>query len=459
MPVPNGLLCNVGCFIAVEEIRIMNNSGICRLAAVALAALMSLAGCSTNSSGGDGLGALDFNLRLGSVNIARVDYSITNAGGTEIRTGSIPVGAIQGSTFSAIIGGIPVGGPYTITLEALSRDDIDNGTGPTCSGSAMFSIAAPGARASAMVLLSCGVVRPGNGSVDIDATLSTCPVVDTVTALPTLQAVGAVSRVSADAAGTPIVYAWTATAGTFDDATVASTNYTCTTPGVQTITITVSNDSCTTPDAVTFEIECVGDATDAGVVAPPDSGVDSGVDSAVMTMEPDSGVDSGVDAAMMTMAPDTGVDTGPTGPVCEFSAECCECQYDQCNPFAAAGETIPFMDNCYADTTPFGASGRPFNELCGAVSACIAREGCQTDDGDVAQCFCGLVTDPRTDITACFSDPAYVAVGPCKAEFEAAADSTNPVAVGDSLGAIQTPSGAATAILFCSSFVCNPTCF
>jgi hypothetical protein len=51
----------------------------------------------------------------------------------------------------------------------------------------------------------------------------------------------AVSAHDTDSAPLPLGYAWTASAGSFDDATLAAPVFTCTAPGVVTVTVTASD--------------------------------------------------------------------------------------------------------------------------------------------------------------------------------------------------------------------------
>lgn len=223
------------------------------------------------------------------------------------------------------------------------------------------------------------------------------------------------------------------------------------------------------------------DNTDSGTLVDSSTAVDSNtaVDSSVAS---DSSTATARDSGPAMMDAATALDSGPSDGSAsgdsatvadatmgdagrQVSEACLACELQNCNPFALAGETIPFYDNCYVDPATLfemgPAAGGLFRDLCTAARECVARTNCGILDeggGDLAPCYCGYVADPRTDITACFSVDSYTAVGPCRAEFEAAAGSTNPVAVTEALNALQTPLGAAQALWFCDSFVCSDEC-
>lgn len=239
----------------------MGNS-IRRRAMIALALCLTLASCAVGSIGGDEVGgAVDFNLRLGSYDIARVDYRVTATAGAVVREGSIRLDSDIEGAFRAVIGGIPVGGPYTMSLEAFSPSAAASESGATCSGSAAFTIPSAGARVYSFVLLTCG---ESDGEIHVDAALTGCPVIERLSALPTTLGSGESSRLSVRALNGES-YRWTSATGEFSAPAESDTDYVCTSIGRQVITIEVDNARCPAPETLEFEIDCLPDTPDGGV--------------------------------------------------------------------------------------------------------------------------------------------------------------------------------------------------
>ncbi len=106
-------------------------------------------GAQNGNNGGEAVGSVTFALDLGggAVHISSLSYQIS--GGTFSKTGTLNVG--NSTTLSGIIGGIPAGQGYTITVSGT--DDGNKLLG--CQGtSAPFSVAA-GAATSVAVHLTC----------------------------------------------------------------------------------------------------------------------------------------------------------------------------------------------------------------------------------------------------------------------------------------------------------------
>jgi hypothetical protein len=110
------------------------------IAIVGIASSSWIIGCAGNDGGkaSDNLGTGSIKLVLagGDATFATFSYSITGPFGFS-KTGSLDVSA--SSTLSGVIGGLPVGGGFSISLSGTSLD------GDTqCAGSASFSVAAHG---------------------------------------------------------------------------------------------------------------------------------------------------------------------------------------------------------------------------------------------------------------------------------------------------------------------------
>ena len=225
------------------------------------------AGCgerSSSTTNNGSLGSVDIALVQGGVTINTVSYTITGPNNF-MKSGSINVANSQ--TLSAVIGGIPAGNGYTITLTATGTD----GT-TSCGGSAMFNVTA-GAVTKVNLTLDCHQAA-NTGSVSVNGTINVCPNLDAVSASPASVAVGASLSVSAaaddpDNGPSPLAYSWTASSGTLAGAKTASPTFTCNATGTATLSVTVSDGdpqaSCAAQGSV--QVTCTGH-NDAALLVP-----------------------------------------------------------------------------------------------------------------------------------------------------------------------------------------------
>ncbi len=182
-------------------------------------------------------GKVDLDLALAQgVTVDTVSYTITGPDAFS-KTGSIDVS--NSTTLSALIGPLPVGHGFNITLAASSTD-----ASTTCSGTATFDVTAH-QTTPVTVHLSCRMAAT-TGSVLVNGSLNVCPQIDGVTATPNEVLVGAsvglaASAHDSDSGPSPVTYAWTSSAGTFTDAAAPNTRFTCTTPGTATINLGVTD--------------------------------------------------------------------------------------------------------------------------------------------------------------------------------------------------------------------------
>jgi len=182
-------------------------------------------------------GALSLALQVSpSTSIDTVGYQITGPNGFST-SGSLDVRA--STTISARIGGLPAGSGYSVALSAVSTD-----AATRCGGSASFSVVA-GQTASANVSLVCHEA-PRTGSAAVNGVVNSCPVVDGVSASPAAVVVGGSLSLTAaahdsDAGPSPLSYRWSASSGTFNDATAQTPLFTCTAVGPVTVSLTVSD--------------------------------------------------------------------------------------------------------------------------------------------------------------------------------------------------------------------------
>ena len=190
-------------------------------------------------------GSLGLKLDASGASLDVVTYTMTGPGGFS-KTDTIDVRNSQ--TISVVIGGIPAGAGYTLTLGATSRDG-----GTTCSGVATFDVKAH-ATTSVAIHMTCRQ-SPSTGSVSVVGTLNLCPVIDAVNASPAEVQVGSSIAVGAmahdDGLPSPLSYAWTTTSGTLSTAQGKTTTFTCTQVGSSTIAVTASDGDCSDSSSVT----------------------------------------------------------------------------------------------------------------------------------------------------------------------------------------------------------------
>lgn len=273
--------------------------------------------------------------------------------------------------------------------------------------------------------------NPDGGSVSVHGQYNHCPVVLFV-AVPdhvTLDRSIALTGSASDDENDRLTYSWTATSGTFDNASAASATFHCAMRGAVTITLAVSDSLCETKTS--GDVLCQPD--DAGA---PDGGGGSGAGGAGGS----TGAAGATGAAGTTgLAGTTGAagasgaagsrggatgSAGTTGaggvsgacfetePPAAIAADCKACIDTNYNPDT---------DGCCMITDGVGL------QLCRAAEACMRAGACNMA-GDPTACYCGTST-----ITDCAV--AGQANGPCISQFTAAAarnittrttDSPNP---------------------------------
>jgi hypothetical protein len=181
------------------------------------------------------------------ITINTLNYSITGNGFS--LSGSFDVSNSSAGT-EFVIGNIPAGTGYTLTLTAVSADGATS-----CSGSTTFDVSAF-TTTSVTPHLEC---RKGkSGGVGINPVMNVCPNVTSIATSASTAVVGASIGVTGTATDTDngpsaLSYTWTATSGTLTNASSASATFTCTAAGPATITLTASDGECsdTTSVAVT----------------------------------------------------------------------------------------------------------------------------------------------------------------------------------------------------------------
>jgi hypothetical protein len=179
--------------------------------------------------------------------ISSVRYRVLSSGNATLATGTIDV-SDPGATLSLDLVLAPAVGDV-VELSA------ETSTGALCTGaSAPFDVT-PEQPTFVGLTLICGGDQPGSASCPNIQSWSVTPV---QTQVP-LGTIG-VGVTASDPGGTDsFTYVWIATAGAFVDSSAASTVYTCTTIGQQTLTLTVRDVRSTPACAATatFLVNCV----------------------------------------------------------------------------------------------------------------------------------------------------------------------------------------------------------
>ncbi len=225
--------------------------------ALGICSVGSLTGCGDNgataeSPGSTGEVGLSLQIPPGTL-IDSATWSITGPMGF-IRNGAID--SSGSTTLTALIGGIPAGTGYQISIIATTSDG-----STTCTGSAAFDVRAR-LTTSAAVPMTC-LEKPRTGSVLVDGRLNICPTIDGVSANPAEVQVGGTIALSAaahdsDAGPSPLSFGWTSTAGTLGDASAKNPTFTCTTPGTVTLHLSVGDGdpAASCADASTVQVTC-----------------------------------------------------------------------------------------------------------------------------------------------------------------------------------------------------------
>jgi hypothetical protein len=210
-------------------------------------------GCSDETAD-ENTGTVTMDLQIGpSVTINTVTWTISNATSGFTRSGTVNVKF--SNTLQFLAGAIPAGSGYTILLAATSVDGAF-----ACTGTASFTVTAGGITPISLTF-TCSTAPLGQGGIVVVGTTQVCANLDSVGVSPLETAVNTPIALSATAsAGSlPTSFAWTATAGTFDNASSATPTFTCpSTPGPVTITVVVSPSapSCPTVTTQSVTVNC-----------------------------------------------------------------------------------------------------------------------------------------------------------------------------------------------------------
>jgi calcineurin-like phosphoesterase family protein len=216
-----------------------------------LAGTTLLGGACGGKSSSASLGSASVGLALADgTSLSSASYTIV---GPAAFTASGVINVGSSTTLTAVVGGLPAGVGYSISIAATTVGGAD-----TCAGSTSFAVTA-GATTAVNVHLTCHEALQA-GSVSVNGTINICPTLGGITALPGEAVVGgsvslAVSASDADNGPAPLAYHWTASSGTLDDADVATPTFTCVFPGPVTLTVAASDGDPSTACTATGNVQ------------------------------------------------------------------------------------------------------------------------------------------------------------------------------------------------------------
>ena len=216
--------------------------------ALAASAALMCAGCADN--GGESVANtvvlnLDFG---GGVTLTTLNYALKGPG-TFKRTGTLSVG--DSTTVQATFQSLPAG-DYSVQVQGTATDDSS-----FCRGQTTFTVVAM-TNAVVNIPLTC----TGRASVAADVVI--CPVIDSVSALPSEVHVGSTIQLVAVAhdpasVPSPIVATWTASSGssgTLSNASITGATFTCTAVGTFSVSLTISHGTPVCGDTTSVMVTC-----------------------------------------------------------------------------------------------------------------------------------------------------------------------------------------------------------
>jgi hypothetical protein len=224
------------------------------LPAVYLAHALALgaAACATGPAASDGTGQVQMALQIApGVSLTSAAYTIAGPSGFT-SNGTVSVG--QTADVPVVLGGLPAGTGYTLTVTGTASDGAT-----VCSGSTGFDVGT-NARTTVIVHLACRQPPP-TGAVLVNGTTNVCPVLDGIAVLPAEAYVGATIALHAvahdsDGAPSPLTYAWTASGGALAGASLPDATFTCTAAGTTTLTAAVSDGDAACTDSLSVTVTC-----------------------------------------------------------------------------------------------------------------------------------------------------------------------------------------------------------
>jgi hypothetical protein len=381
-----------------------------KLTAAAAFAALAFGGCATegvNEKPENQFGSVASAIVLNELGLVinTIDFTVEDAADAVVTNGTLNVE--NSSRIEFQVGNLPIANNYEMILSAVTVPDPATQESLNCSGRANFDIADNGVSA-----LTMGLVCQGDISIDVDArgdvrvTVNVtqegdhvCPVPTGISALPAETQVGSSIQIQGFLSSAADGTTWSAPAGagTFGDAAVLSTAFTCSAPGVFNLTLTATKERCaeTTLDV---SVECSGVPSSETICT---GGADEDQDGLVDCADPDCATapacvpdeicddageaDEDLDGLANCADPDCA-----GAPNCGPGEDACvTCARAQCTDFNTLNIAGPCFDN--DPNTLFGEVSQPvFTQLCTDAFLCSANapSNCAAD-GDPTDCYCG----------------------------------------------------------------------
>ncbi|HET7538632.1 MAG TPA: hypothetical protein VFK05_02135 [Polyangiaceae bacterium] len=476
--------------------------------AAGLAGSAIVTGCSSNgerSESSKDQGSIGFQLDVGggaTINTMHVivyGNSLGSLGAATNIVRDLDVGAISGNS-TAFTLTLPAGSNYQVKLSSP-----DNAS---CGGTGTFNVIAGQSNASTIaVTLSCtSVDNTGGETVNVNA--CTPPAVNSVFIGPNTQAVGHKIQLIADVESGSTIQ-WTATGtgtGTFDNSAAATANFTCSSAGSVSIQLGLTKNGCSTSKS--YAVTCSGtgggqggaggaSGGSAGSVSVAGGGAGGsdlggsggsvaggGTGGSVVVGGSGGSVAGGGSGGSVVVGGSGG--TGGGAPSCpgpvnnsstvgnattvcsaafaidECGTNCAQITSNACQACELADATSCYDDgdntdgssllNMKAALAFYGGANDDARVSKGiAAEQCFYKSGCAKQPGQIfTTCYCG------TSGGNCTTPGA--ANGPCKAEIEAAAESTAPLDIASRIGDPSFPAGIAQVRVACDKTQCASTC-
>jgi hypothetical protein len=194
---------------------------------------------------------LDFG---GGVTLTSVTYDLTGPNGFVERMGPLTVGSSD-----TVIGNfgsppLPAGMGYDVKVNGTATDGVS-----TCTGEVVFNMPRPNVL---QIPLTC------TGIVSVSGTITVCPTIDSLEAVPSEVLVGSSIQLTLaahdpDTAPAALTAAWSAPPGTLMNTSTTGATFTCTTAGSFVVSVSVDDG---TPD-----MQCT-DSASVNVVCTPSPG-------------------------------------------------------------------------------------------------------------------------------------------------------------------------------------------
>jgi hypothetical protein len=222
-----------------------------RLALIALATLVAV-GCGQGPSSETPETLDTVHLRLdfgGGVTLTSVDYVLKGPGSFK-RTGTLTVG--DDPTVSGTFQNLPAAA-YDVVVQGTASDDAS-----LCKGEVMFTV-------SAMMNVVVPIPLTCSGRAAVAADVNTCPLIDSLSAVPAEVFVGSAIHLVAethdpDSGPSPITATWASSSGTLGGLSPTGATFTCTAPGTFMISLKISDgtpgNKCA--DTASLAVTCTG---------------------------------------------------------------------------------------------------------------------------------------------------------------------------------------------------------